>query len=71
MPRKKKSKNNEFEKGDLVGISSNYNLGLVGIIIDCDMPAHKYSFPWLVLRPNGFKKWERNDNLELIAKAKQ
>ena len=71
MPRKKKSKNNEFEKGDLVGISSNYNLRLVeyGIIIDCDVPAHKYSFPWLVLRPDGFKKWERNHNLKLMAKA--
>ncbi len=76
MPRKKKSKNNEFEKGDLVRVSSlkrlmEPSLGGYGIIIDCNVPAHKYSFPWLVLRPNGFKKWERDHNVKLMAKAKQ
>jgi len=47
------------------------SLGGYGIIIDCDVPADDFSFPWLVLRPNGFKKWERDHNVKLIAKAKQ
>jgi hypothetical protein len=76
MPPKKKSKNNELQKGDLVRVSSlrrlmEPSLGGYGIIIDCDVPADDFSFPWLVLRPNGFKKWERDHNVKLIAKAKQ
>ena len=71
MPRKKK-----LQKGDLVRVSSLENelepsLGGYGIIIDCEVPYYKYSFPWLVLRPNGFKKWERDHNVKLMAKAKQ
>ena len=71
MPRKKK-----LQKGDLVRVSSlkrlmDPSLGGYGIIIDCDVPADDFSFPYLVLRPDGFKKWERSANVKLMAKAKQ
>ena len=69
MPRKKK-----LQKGDLVFVYDRPRAGGLnwsyGIIIDCDEPD-KYTFPWLVLRPNGFKKWERDHNVKLMAKAKQ